>query len=155
MNPYFEQKILSVDPIELIRLVYQRALSSVTEAREHLRNKRILERSAAIMRAYMAIHELLSALQPDVAPELCGRLQGLYTYMQKRLLEANLRQEDPPLAEVLKLLTTLEEGWSGVAGELAAGHDQRADPYHDTHHEDHRSSHLHEMPAAPMYALTA
>ena len=41
MNPYFEQKILSVDPIELIRLVYQRARSSVADAREHLRNKRI------------------------------------------------------------------------------------------------------------------
>ncbi len=96
MNPYFEQKILSVDPIELIRLVYQRARSSVADAREHLRNKRIPERSAAINRAYMAIHELLSALQPEVAPELCGRLQDLYHYMQKRLLEANMRQEDSP-----------------------------------------------------------
>jgi flagellar protein FliS len=151
MNPYFEQKILSVDPIELIRLVYQRARSCVADAREHLRHKRILERSAAINRAYMAIHELLSALQPEVAPELCGRLQSLYLYMQKRLLEANMRQEDPPLAEVLKLLTTLEEGWSGVAKELAAGREQ----FRETQPEDHRSTHLHEMPAAPTYALTA
>ena len=151
MNPYFEQKILSVDPIELIRLVYQRARSSVVDAREHLRNKRIAERSTAINRAYMAIHELMSALQPEVAPELCGRLQGLYLYMQKRLLEANMRQEDPPLAEVLSLLATLEEGWSGVAKQLAAGRDQ----VRDTEPEDRRSSHLHEMPAAPTYALTA
>jgi flagellar protein FliS len=151
MNPYFEQKILSVEPIELIRLVYQRARSSVADAREHLRNKQILERSAAIMRAYMAIHELLSALQPEVAPELCERLQDLYIYMQQRLLEANRRQEDPPLAEVLKLLTTLEEGWSGVARQLAAGREQ----VHEIEPGDRRSSHLHEMPAAPMYALTA
>ncbi len=151
MSPYFEQKILSVDPIELIRLVYQRARSSVADAREHLRNKRILERSAAINRAYMAIHELMSALQPEVAPELCGRLQSLYLYMQKRLLEANMRQEDPPLAEVLKLLTTLEEGWSGAAKELAAGREQ----LRETEAEDHGSSHIHDMPAAPSYALTA
>jgi flagellar protein FliS len=147
MNPYFEHKILSVDPIELIRLVYQRARSSVGDAREHLRHKRILERSAAIMRAYMAIHELLSALQPEVAPDLCARLESLYLYMQKRLLEANMRQEDPPLAEVLKLLTTLEEGWSGVARELAAGR--------ETNPEDHGSPHLNGMPATPTYALTA
>lgn len=151
MNPYFEHKILSVDPIELIRLVYQRARSCVADAREHLRNKRILERSAAIMRAYMAIHELLSALQPEAAPELCERLQNLYLYMQKRLLEANMRQEDPPLAEVLKLLTTLEEGWAGAAKELATGREQTR----ETHHEDTRGSHLHELPAAPSYALTA
>jgi flagellar protein FliS len=151
MNPYFEQKILSVDPIELIKLVYQRARSCVADAREHLRNERILERSAAINRAYMAIHELLSALQPEVAPELCGRLQSLYLYMQKRLIEANMRQEDQPLAEVLKLLTTLEEGWSGVAKELAAGREQ----VRETYPEGHRSPHLREMPAAPTYALTA
>jgi flagellar protein FliS len=151
MNPYFEQKILSVDPIELIRLVYQRARSCVADAREHLRNKRILERSAAIMRAYMAIHELLSALQPDVAPELCGRLESLYLYMQERLLEANMRQEDPPLAEVLRLLTTLEEGWSGVAKELAADRDR----VRETSPEDQRSAHLNGMPTPPTYALTA
>jgi len=151
MNPYFEQKILSVDPIELIRLVYQRARSSVADAREHLRNKRIRERSAAINRAYMAIHELLSALQPEVAPELCGKLQSLYLYMQERLLEANMRQEDPPLAEVLKLLTTLEEGWSGVAKELAGGREQPP----EANREDHGGPHLNSIPAPPTYALSA
>jgi len=74
MNPYYEQKILSSDPIELVRLVYQRVISSVGDAREHLRHKRIAERSAAIMRAYVAIHQLLAALRPEVAPEICKRL---------------------------------------------------------------------------------
>jgi flagellar secretion chaperone FliS len=151
MNPYFEQKILSVDPIELIRLVYQRALSCVTEAREHVRHRRIPERSAAIMRAYMAIHELLCALEPEVAPELCERLKSLYLYMQQRLLEANARQEDPPLAEVLKLLTTLAEAWSGVAEELALQRIAQSREVRD----DHWKSRSHETSAVPSYALTA
>jgi flagellar secretion chaperone FliS len=119
MNPYYEQKILGSDPVELIRIIYQRSISSIKEAREHLRHKRIGERSAAIARAYKAIAELLSALRPEMAPELCGRLQGLYCYMQQRLLDANREQADKPLAEVLSLLTTLEEGWSGVAKQMA------------------------------------
>jgi flagellar protein FliS len=120
MNPYYEQKILSSDPIELVRLVYQRAISSVIEAREHLRHKRIAERSAAIMRAYQAIHQLITTLRPEVEPELCTRLQGLYFYMQSRLLDANMQQIDPPLAETLSLLRTLAEAWSGVAEQLAS-----------------------------------
>jgi flagellar secretion chaperone FliS len=119
MNPYYEQKILSSDPVELIRLIYQRAVLSVKEAREHLRHMKIGERSTAIVRAYKAIAELLSALRPEMAPELCARLQGLYCYMQQRLLDANMEQADKPLAEVLSLLTTLEEGWAGVAKEMA------------------------------------
>lgn len=123
MNPYYEQKILSSDPIELVRLVCQRAISSVGEAREHLRRKRIAERSAAIMRAYAALHQLLAALRPEVAPELCARLQGLYLYIQQRLLDANRQQADAPLAEALSLLRTLAEAWSAVAEQLATNNE--------------------------------
>ena len=91
MNPYFEQTILNADPTELIKMVYQRAISCVRDAREHLRHKRIAERSAAIMRAYAALTELLAALRSDVAPDLAERLQNLYFYMQRRLVDANLR----------------------------------------------------------------
>lgn len=120
MNPYFEQSVLNADPTELIRMVYQRAISSVRDAREHLQHKRIAERSAAVTRAYAAIGELLIALRPEAAPELASRLQSLYFYMQQRLLDANMEQADAPLAEVLGLLTTLAEAWAGVAGEMAA-----------------------------------
>jgi flagellar protein FliS len=119
MNPYFEQTILNADPMDLIRMLYQRAISCVRDAREHLQHKRIAERSKAIMRAYAALGELLAALRPEHAPELSGRLQSLYFYMQQRLLDANMRQSDEPLAEVLRLLSTLDEAWSGVAAQLA------------------------------------
>ena len=118
MNPYYEQMILNAEPVELIRLLYQRAISSVREAREHLAQKRIAERSKSVTRAYAAIEQLIVSLRPETAPELCARLRGLYAYMQQRLLEANMRQVDAPLAEVLDLLTTLEEGWSGVMEQM-------------------------------------
>jgi flagellar protein FliS len=127
MNPYFEQTILNADPIELIRMLYQRAIFCTRDAREHLRNKRIAERSAAILRAYSAIAELLAALRPEMAPELAARLRSLYFYVQQRLLDANMQQADPPLAEVLGLLTTLDEGWSGVVAELARNRDSPTD----------------------------
>jgi flagellar secretion chaperone FliS len=119
MNPYLEQTILNADPIELIGLVYRRAISSVRDARVHLEQKRIAKRSAAIVRAYLALGELLASLRPEAAPELTKRLCGLYVYMQQRLLDANMQQADRPLAEVLGLLITLEEGWTGVAVQLA------------------------------------
>ena len=114
MNPYFEQMILGASPIELIRLLYQRANSAVRDAREHLANGRIAERSASITIAYMVLAELMSSLRPEEAPEFANRLKGLYCYMQQRLLDANLKQIDLPLAEVLGLLSTLAEAWAAV-----------------------------------------
>lgn len=119
MNRYFEETIINAEPIDLIRLLYQRAIASVQDAAEHLRNRKIAERSAAIMKAYMVLAELMSALRPEAAPELAARLRNLYAYMQQRLLDANMRQTEPPLTEVLSLLTTLEEGWAGVAANLS------------------------------------
>ena len=112
MNQYFEQMVLGASPIELIRLLYQRGIRSVREAREHLAAGRIAERSAAITNAYAVIDELMSALKPEEAPELAQRLSALYCYIEERLLAANLQQSDAPLAEVLGLMTTLSEAWA-------------------------------------------
>lgn len=114
MNPYFEQMILSASPIELVRLMYQRAIASVADAREHLRGGRIKERSQAIKRVYAILSELLITLDAEKAPELAANLRMLYCYMQERLIEGNFRQEDGPLEETGRLLTTLADAWREV-----------------------------------------
>jgi len=119
MNPYYEQMILNAEPLELVNMLYKRAMSCVVDARGHLEQKRITERSKAIMQAYASIEQLILALRPEAAPELCGRLHALYAHMQQRLLDANMQQADRPLSEVLGLLTTLAEAWSGVAEQMA------------------------------------
>lgn len=113
MNPYFEQMILGASPVELIRLLYQRAIRGVREARQHLEAGRIAERSSAISHAYAVITELMSALNDEEAPEIAARLRGLYVYVQERLVEANLKQADAPLADALGVLTVLSEAWQG------------------------------------------
>jgi flagellar protein FliS len=112
MNQYFEQMVLSASPVELIRLLYQKAIASTRNAREHLRCGRIPERCSAINNAYLILGELARALREEEAPELAKRLRALYVYMQGRLLEANQKQDDEPLAEVLGLLVTLAEPWT-------------------------------------------
>lgn len=117
MNPlssYYDQQILSAEPVELIRMLYRKALALVHDARRHLVTGDVVERSRSIMRTYDILQELIGALRDDVAPELCARLRGLYTYMQQRLIEGNMEQKDEPLGEVWQLLRTLSEAWVGA-----------------------------------------
>lgn len=114
MNSYFEQMILSASPVELIRILYQQAAATVRDAREHLRGGRIAERSKSVNNAYAVLTELISALRPEEAPEIAARLCGLYCYMQRRLLEANFKQTDEPLEEVLRLLGVLAQAWDAT-----------------------------------------
>ena len=113
-DAYLESRIESADPIELVRLLYQGATASIREARVHLAAGDILARSRAISKAHSILTELSASLDHDRGGELSHRLARLYDYMQRRLLEANFRQIDEPLAEVLGLLATLDEGWEGI-----------------------------------------
>lgn len=110
---YLEQRILSADPIELIRILYQSAICEVREARRHLEARDIEARSKSISKAMAILDELSGSLDLSQG-EISEGLARLYDYIQGQLIEANFRQADSPLAEVLGLLTTLAEGWEGV-----------------------------------------
>lgn len=55
------------------------------------------------------------ALNVEAGGETAQRLNALYGYITKRLLEANIQQSESMLAEVDGLLATLEEAWLGIA----------------------------------------
>jgi len=111
---YLTEKILSADPVELVRMLYAGLSETVESARVRLASRDIRGRSAAISKAVEILAELAGTLDPERAPELSRKLAALYDYMQRRLLEANFRQVDAPLAEVLGLVQTLADAWKGV-----------------------------------------
>ena len=110
-DAYLEERVLSADPLELVRLLYQSAIAAIREARRALTNGEIAARSRAISKACGILIELNAALDHSQGGVLSIRLAALYDYMLGRLLDANLQQSDAPLAEVLGLLSTLAEGW--------------------------------------------
>ena len=115
MNAYFDDMILSASPVELVRLLFQHAISKVREARVHLREHRVGERAAAINSAYQVVGELMNSIDSGAAPDLAQRLRALYCYVLERLVEANLNQIDAPLSDVLGVLSTIAEAWSDLA----------------------------------------
>jgi len=117
-DAYLESRVFSAAPLELVQMLYQAATTAVKNARNHLQQGAILPRSRAITHAWSILAELTVSLNHQEGGELSGRLAGLYGYMQKRLLEANLEQTEAPLCEVLDLLTTLAEAWSTIGRSL-------------------------------------
>jgi flagellar protein FliS len=116
VDSYLEQQILSASPLELIDLSYRTAIQAVRDARRFLAEKRILERSRCITRAHSVIAHLYSALDFKAGDGSMARQLGLlYDYMMRKLLEANAKQTDKPLEEVLGLLLTLSEAWSQIS----------------------------------------
>jgi flagellar secretion chaperone FliS len=112
-DAYLESRVMAADPMELIRILYQSAIESVQSARRFLAAGEIAERSKSICHAIAVISVLNSSLNHSVNGNISRELEALYQYIRQRLTEANLRQQDGPLAEAQSLLTTLAEAWQG------------------------------------------
>ncbi len=117
---YLEEKVLSASPLEIVAMLYSKAVAEIREARRQLAAGDIALRSRAISKACDAIGELDSSLDMEAGGDLSTRLRGLYRYCLGRLLEANAAQADGPLVEVLGLLSTLSEAWQTVAKQDAS-----------------------------------
>lgn len=113
-DAYLESRVLSAGPLELVRILYQTATGAVGDARRYLGTGDVLARSRSISKASEALLELTGSLDFERGGEIAHRLAQLYDYMLRRLTEANFKQDDTPLAEVVSLLTTLSEAWNTV-----------------------------------------
>jgi flagellar secretion chaperone FliS len=112
-DKYLETEILSADPVKLVCMLYRGAIEATVTARRHLKAREIRERSRQITRTLEILRELSRSLDPHYE-EISRPLRELYAYMQTRLIEANAKQIDAPLAEVEQLLSTLLEGWKAA-----------------------------------------
>jgi flagellar protein FliS len=129
---YFDDEVLAASPLKLIEMLYAAALDSIVAARRYVRFKDIPARTRAINKALGIVTELSRSLNRDADNLLTKNLAGLYAYVIRLLVDANIKQSEAPLAEAEGLLTTLAEAWkacSPAAPDPAYGASFRADAH--------------------------
>lgn len=115
-----ETGVMGASPHRLIAMLYEGARQAIAQARMHLQNGSVAERGKAIGKAIRIVEEgLQQSLNMEAGGEIASRLNALYGYMARRLLEANIKQSEAMLIEVDGLLATLEEAWTGIGPEIA------------------------------------
>ncbi|MBL8231169.1 MAG: flagellar protein FliS [Bryobacterales bacterium] len=115
-SAYLETQVLSASPVELIALMYRGSIGFLESARIHLATGDIAARSSDVSRACGLIGELAQSVSDLPDPEFANQLRELYGYILLRVQEGNFHQTDAPLAEAIRLLNTLLEGWQEIDG---------------------------------------
>ncbi len=113
-NPYegqFEQQVLSADPVELIAIVFDHLIASITEARRHLISGDRAARSRCISKAFGLIGELSNSLDDQQGGEIAVNLRRLYGFVGNRLVQAQSYQIEQPLIEAIQTLEPLRQAW--------------------------------------------
>jgi flagellar secretion chaperone FliS len=102
------------NPHQLILMLMNGALERLTQARGAIERRDIALKGAMIGKATTIIGGLQGSLDRNPAPDYVDNLDRLYDYMQRRLLEANLKNDVTIVDEVSDLLKTLKSTWQEI-----------------------------------------
>ena len=76
--------------------------------------KRYEQRAASINKCVDIINGLSSSLDTDSGGAVVANLANLYEFCATRLHGAGIKQDPAMIDEVVKIMTTIRQGWAGV-----------------------------------------
>jgi flagellar protein FliS len=116
-----ETGVASASPHQLVEMLFDALLTAVASARVALSKGDISTKGRQIGRAIRFIDEgLKPSLDLEKGGDLAANLNGLYGYCALRLTEANLKNDDVALADVMRVIETLADGWKKIGGQVAS-----------------------------------
>ena len=108
--------VAQANPHQLVMLLFDGAIAAVLQARHALEQGDLETKISTISRGMRIIDEgLKAAIESRGDASLGENLRALYDHMLQRLLLANIRNADEPLAEVARLLADLRSTWAEIA----------------------------------------
>jgi flagellar protein FliS len=111
--------IESASPHRLIQMLMEGALAKIAVARGHMERGEIRDKGEQIGCAISILEGLKASLDHEKGGDIARNLEDLYSYMERRLIESNRRNDMSLLDEVSDLLKQIKEAWDAIAGHAA------------------------------------
>ncbi len=114
-NPYAQyqnSKILTASPAELTLMLYDGAIKFGNIAIVAMQEKDVQKAHTNVVKVQRIINEFRASL--DHKYEVAKDFDNVYTYLLRRLLEANMKKDAEIMEEVVGHLRTMRETWVEV-----------------------------------------
>lgn len=109
---YLKTRVMTATPEQLQIMLYDGAIRFCEQARVGLEQKNFEQVFINVTKAQKIITEMMGSLKPQIYPELCSKLVGVYQYVYKRLIEASTHHKTESLTEAMELLRFQRETWA-------------------------------------------
>ena len=113
-NAYRESSVMTASPEQLVVMLYDGAVRFLRQAEGAMDSAQWVQASERLQRAEAILDELLATLNMD-AGEVATRLQAIYAFCRRSLIEARLERSTVKVGHVIRLMADLREAWSQVA----------------------------------------
>lgn len=110
--------ITDASPHRLVQMLLEGALEKLAGVKYFLKRGEIAKKGESIGQVIAIIGGLRSSLDIEAGGELAENLERLYDYMERRLVTANLQNDESILDEVNSLLREIQAGWDAIPDEV-------------------------------------
>ncbi|HEY9577046.1 MAG TPA: flagellar export chaperone FliS [Pseudobacillus sp.] len=114
-NPYqtySNNAVTTASPGELTLMLYNGCLKFINQAKQAITDQNIEVKNTCIQKAQAIIQELMVTLNMDMA--VSENLLSLYDYLNRRLIEANIKSDTAILEEVEGFVAEFRDTWKEV-----------------------------------------
>jgi flagellar protein FliS len=116
---YRESAVLTASPEQLVVMLYDGAGRFLRQAEAAYGEGALEHAHDRLGRGEAIIDELLATLDMDQG-EIAERLQAIYVYCKRCLMDARLKRDTAQISLVIRLLAELREAWAQISTGVAA-----------------------------------
>jgi flagellar protein FliS len=106
--------VAGADNIQLIQMLFDGLIESLSTAKGHIENGAIIDKSKAIARAGRIVVGLQGALDFEKGGDIARNLNELYSYVTRRLFHVNAHNDLAALAEIHDMMEEIRKAWQTV-----------------------------------------
>ncbi len=115
---YKSTSIQTATPEQVLLMLYEGAIKATKLAKLAIEKKNMAEKGKQIGKVHDILMELSNTLDHSKSPDVSGQLSSLYDFCIAQLFKANMENDANSLDSVVKVLTTLYEGWVSAVQEI-------------------------------------
>jgi len=119
VNPYLKTKIMTASPQELRLMLYDGAIKFCHQAHAAVEQDDFESSYANLIRAQKIVLELSTSLKRDVDVNIYDKLAALYTYIYRKLVDANMNRTIEEIDEAIRLLEYERQTWQMLMQKIA------------------------------------
>lgn len=119
-NAYLRTQVLTASPEQLRLMLLDGALRFAQQAADGMANKDYEASYNGITQARAIVLELATSIRADVDRELAERVQSVYMYLYREMVDASLTRDQARLLKAIELLRYERETWAMLMDKVAA-----------------------------------
>ncbi len=115
-------RVEAASPHRLVQMLLEGALEKINLAKGYMTHGQVAEKGSHIGTAISIIDGLRASLDYAAGGEVAQNMGDLYEYMERRLTEANIKNDVEILNEVTSLLHQVKSAWDAIGDEVTKQH---------------------------------